>query len=105
MHRSTISKFIRKVTKIFNHLNRNRLYGKLRYNLPNSIIEIDETHIVSRRDGRGRILRGEQIWAIGAICRTTKMTRLKIVKKRNKNVCEKFAQTKISQNVEVITDC
>ncbi len=52
-------------------------------NLTDSIIEIDETHIVSRRDGRGRILRGEQIWVIGAICRLTKLIRLKIVKKRN----------------------
>jgi hypothetical protein len=46
-------------------------------NLPETVIEIDETHIVSRRDGRGRITRGKKIWVIGAICRTIKMIILK----------------------------
>ena len=49
-------------------------------------------------------MRGEQIRVIGAICRMTKMIRLKIVKRRNKNVCERFAVEKICQNSTVITD-
>jgi hypothetical protein len=96
--RKTVSKFMKKVNSIFTHLNRNDLYGKLGYNLPETVIEIDETHIVSRRDGRGRVLRGEQVWVIGAICRDTKTIRLKIVKRRNKNVCENFALNNISPN-------
>lgn len=102
--RRTVSGFIKKVISVFNRLNRNEFYGKLGMSLPETIIEIDETHIVSRRDGRGRILRGEQIWVIGAICRVTKMIRLKVVKKRNKNVCERFAITKITRNRKIISD-
>ena len=34
------------------------------------VVEVDETHITSRRDARGRILRGERYWIIGAISRT-----------------------------------
>jgi hypothetical protein len=105
LHQKTAAKFIKKTLNIFNNLNRNELYRKLGENLPNTIVEIDETHIVSRRDGRGRILRGEKVWVIGAICRITKMIRLKIVKRRNKNVCEKFARNKISQGTTIITDC
>ncbi len=63
-----------------------------------TIVEIDETHIVLRRDGRGRILRGEQVWVICAICRQIKMIRLKVVKRRNENVCERFAFKKIKNN-------
>ncbi|KAM0685597.1 hypothetical protein COBT_003192, partial [Conglomerata obtusa] len=91
IHRISIAKFIRTVISVFNHNDRNALYGKLGNNLPETIIEIDETHIVTRRDGRKRELNRKSIWVIGAICRTTKMTRLKILRRRNKNVCENFA--------------
>ena len=33
------------------------------------------------------------------------MIRLKVVKRRNKNVCERFAFKKIKQNTKTITDC
>ncbi|KAI5152296.1 hypothetical protein ENBRE01_2720 [Enteropsectra breve] len=39
---------------------------------PISVIKIDETHICSRKDSRGRILAGERYWLIGAIDRKTK---------------------------------
>ncbi|KAM0688377.1 hypothetical protein COBT_000362 [Conglomerata obtusa] len=71
---------MKKTTSVINNLDEDILYGKLRNNLVDTVVEIDETHIVSRRDGRGRILRGEQVWVIGAICRETKMIRLKVVK-------------------------
>ena len=86
IQRRYVSFFIKKATSVINNLDRDILYGKLGNNLVDTVVEIDETHIVSRRDGRGRILRGEQVWVIGAICRQTKMIRLKVVKQRNKNV-------------------
>ncbi|KAM0687900.1 hypothetical protein COBT_000854 [Conglomerata obtusa] len=76
IHSNSVSRFIRKVTSIFNHINRDELYGKLGKNLPGTIIEMDETYIVSKRDNRGRVLRGEAIWIIGAMFRETKMIRL-----------------------------
>ncbi len=89
IRRRSVSSFINKATSVINNLDREILYGKLGYNLEDTVVKIDETHIVSRRDGRGRILRGEQVWVIGAICRQPKMIRLKVVKRRNKNVCER----------------
>ncbi|KAM0684766.1 hypothetical protein COBT_004026, partial [Conglomerata obtusa] len=48
---------------------------------------------------------GVSICVIGVIRRTTKMICLKIVRRRNKNVCDNFAVRKVSQNVKIITDC
>ncbi|KAM0685883.1 hypothetical protein COBT_002902, partial [Conglomerata obtusa] len=90
IHRNSVSRFIRKAISVFNHINRDEMYGKLGKNLPGTIIEIDETHIGPRRDNRGRILRGEAIWIIGTKRREPKMIRLKIAKRRNKRICEKF---------------
>ncbi len=80
IQRRYVSFFIKKATSVINNLDRDILYGKLGNNLVDTVVGIEETHIVSRRDGRGRILRGEQVWVIGAICRQTKMILLKIVK-------------------------
>ncbi|KAM0685045.1 hypothetical protein COBT_003746, partial [Conglomerata obtusa] len=51
IHRNYIFKFIRKVISVSVYIDRNSLYGKLGNNLPETIIETDEMHIVTRRDG------------------------------------------------------
>ncbi|KAM0681160.1 hypothetical protein COBT_004130, partial [Conglomerata obtusa] len=38
----------------------------------NEVIEIDETHLVKRRDNRGRVLTNERYWVIECINRNTK---------------------------------
>ncbi|KAM0685973.1 hypothetical protein COBT_002812, partial [Conglomerata obtusa] len=88
IHHASVSKLIKKAISKINHLQRDQLYGKLGDNLLETIVEVDETHIVSRRDGEGRILRGEQIWVIGAICRTTKIFVIKMSKEEIKTSAE-----------------
>ncbi len=79
-------------------MDRNILYGILGYSLPETDLEVNGIHIVFKRNGRGGILRGEQIWVIGASCRITKMIRLKIFEKRNKNIRKNFAINTTSFN-------
>ncbi|KAM0685029.1 hypothetical protein COBT_003762, partial [Conglomerata obtusa] len=50
------------------------------------------------------IFRGKKIWVIDALCRVTKMTRLKIIKRRNKHICENFAVYNISFDLKVIIE-
>ncbi len=60
---------------------------------------------MSRRDNRERISQGEANWILDAICRETKMIRLKIVERRNERICEKFTTNKICLKLNVNTDC
>ncbi|KAI5148364.1 hypothetical protein ENBRE01_0270 [Enteropsectra breve] len=72
---------------------------------PEAIIEVDETHIVSRKDNRGRILAGERYWIIGAICRETKNIALQVVRRRTSVICSNFVRSNIDTSSRVMTDC
>ena len=52
----------------------------------NDTIEVDETHICSRRDSRGQMLAGE---TTGCISRTKEQIAIKIVRRRTKPNCER----------------
>ncbi|KAI5152559.1 hypothetical protein ENBRE01_2920 [Enteropsectra breve] len=71
---------------------------------PDAIIEVDETHIVFRKDNRGRILAGERYWIIGAICRETKNIVLQVVRRRTSVISSNFVDpddpTIHTQNIE-----
>jgi hypothetical protein len=50
------------------------------------IVEMDETHIFSRKYHRGRMLVSESVLVVGAICRTDKKDCLRIVRNSNAEV-------------------
>lgn len=102
--RETISKFLKKSYKNIRNLDLSSCFGKLSTISDNSFIEIDETHFVSRRDNRGRILRGERYWVLGAIQRNNKCIRLKVVRNRNHQICEEFINNNIEQHSNIVTD-
>ncbi|KAG0436886.1 hypothetical protein DMUE_3991 [Dictyocoela muelleri] len=91
----------------------NRLYDKIissseiHNNLlgENQIVEVDETHIVSKRDQRGRINIGERYWVIGLIERNTSRIRLKLVRSRNSRICSDFVLNNVIPGATVISDC
>lgn len=66
-------------------------------------VEMDETHLVSRRDIRGRIMPGERYWLLGVICRETKQQMIKLVRNRNRHVINEFMQY-VNPRSHVITD-
>lgn len=68
------------------------------------VVEVDETHIVSIRDDRGRINTFERYWVIGAFQRSTGKIALSVVRKRNANVCELFVRRTIRAGSTVMTD-
>ena len=71
----------------------------------NEIVEIDETHIVTRRDGRGRINLGERYWIIGCISRTTKLINMQVVRQRTKIICNNFINDHIAKGSVIMSDC
>ncbi|KAM0686042.1 hypothetical protein COBT_002741 [Conglomerata obtusa] len=82
--RQYASAFVNEILDKINYIDTDELYGKLGLGLNNSIVEADETHLISRRDGRGRILKGERYLVIGGICRITKSCRLKLTRNKKK---------------------
>lgn len=65
--------------------------------------EVDEIHVVSRRDGRGRILSGERYWLIGCFNRTSGSISLKVVRNRNAAICEQFCREDIPMGARILT--
>lgn len=83
-------------------LNMNSMFGKL--GIANIPVEIDETHMISRRDWRGRILKSERYWIIGCICRLTKQVRFKLVRNRTSDVCLQFINENINRGSTIYSD-
>jgi transposase len=71
---------------------------------PGKIVEVDETHIFSRKYHRGRMLVSESVWVVGAIWRSDKKGCLLIVRKRNAEVLITFFLQHILPGSTVITD-
>lgn len=70
----------------------------------NDVYEVDETHLHSRRDGRGRVLRGEAWWAVAIVCRATKRFKIMLTQRRTREVLVPFIQLHIPVGSRVITD-
>jgi transposase-like protein len=68
------------------------------------IVEVDETHIFSRKYNVGRVLISEAVWIVGGICRETKEVFLKAVVKRNQANLHKIIVENIVSGSTVITD-
>lgn len=102
--RETISDFLSKITAPILDLNISQMFGKLSATVDDNFVEIDETHLVTRRDARGRILKGERYWIIGAICRATKQIRLELIRQRPASVCESFVVRNIEMGSNIVTD-
>jgi transposase len=70
----------------------------------NQIFEVDETHLFSRRDARGQILRGESYWVMGIFCRLDKKCKIRITRRRNAEILCQFIRDHIPQGATVVTD-
>ena len=68
------------------------------------VVEVDETHIFTRKYHRGRVLASESVWVVGAICRQTKKVALRIVRRRNAEVLTRFVVECIAPGTTIITD-
>ncbi|KCZ77711.1 hypothetical protein H311_01272, partial [Anncaliia algerae PRA109] len=91
----TISSFINNF--MYNIDNENYAHGlPLLGGSSNDVFEVDETHIVTRRDERGRILSGERYWIIGLISRRTKEFRCVLTRSRNAFNCLSFISANIA---------
>ncbi|KAI5151747.1 hypothetical protein ENBRE01_2357 [Enteropsectra breve] len=55
-----------------------------------NIVEMDETHLFTRMYQRGRTLRGQAYWILGAIDRTTKKIKIELTIRRNAQVIDAF---------------
>jgi hypothetical protein len=86
------------------NIDTSSIFSKLTSISKNSFIEINETHIVTRRDGRGRILQGERYWIIGGICRETKQIRLELIRRRPAVICENFVMSNIELGSNDVSD-
>lgn len=69
------------------------------------IVEVDETHMCTRRDNRGRILQGERVWIFGAVERATGKLALQITNYRTVPDCSEFITDNIRVGTHIMTDC
>ncbi|KAI5151443.1 hypothetical protein ENBRE01_2143 [Enteropsectra breve] len=69
-----------------------------------NIVEMDETHLFTRMYQRGRTLRGQAYWILGAIDRTTKKIKIELTTRRNAQVINAFSANNIERSTTVITD-
>ncbi|KCZ78383.1 hypothetical protein H311_00585, partial [Anncaliia algerae PRA109] len=100
--RKYIAKFFEKILKNIDHNAYECSFPKL--GGPGNIIEVDETHIVSRRDNRGRIHPGERYWVLGLVCRNTKQIRMKLVRRRTADECCNFIKQNVNEGSMIYTD-
>ncbi|KAG0421362.1 hypothetical protein DMUE_6297, partial [Dictyocoela muelleri] len=83
----------------------NEYYATLSTNFTaDDVFEIDETHIFSRKNNQGRILRGQSYWVIGIIARNNKKIRLFVTNRRTKSIIRGFITSNIPENSIIMTD-
>lgn len=103
LNEKTVYNFIKKFNKKMDNDSFNQ-------NLPllggilDDIFEVDETHLISRRDARGRILKSERYWVIGLISRRTKEFRCILSRNRTSEICNSFIRMNIAPGSTIITD-
>lgn len=97
-----IALFINKIMKNVDTISINEYAEKL--GGVNQIVEIDETHLVSRRDARGRILSGERYWVIGCIDRVSKEVRCILTRNRTRIICEQFLNDNVLTDTIIMSD-
>lgn len=68
------------------------------------IIELDETHLYTRKYFVGRILKSEKWWLFGAISRSTGKINLKMTRTRDALNCCNFVRSSVNEGSIVITD-
>jgi hypothetical protein len=71
---------------------------------PSDVIEVEETHIFTRKYHRGRVLVSQTVRGVGVICRITKRVALRIVRKRDAASLTKSVTANISPGSTIITD-
>ena len=68
------------------------------------IVEMDETHIYSCKYSRGRVLKGQKYWVLGAISRDTKRAKLFVTTKRSMPVINRFTHDNVVEGTHIMTD-
>lgn len=97
-----VRSFLNKSMSTIDNYDSTEIYGKI--GGVEAIVEVDETHLVTRRDERGRILRGERYWVIGGICRNTKQVRCVLTRNRRRVDCESFILNNIYADTIIMSD-
>jgi transposase-like protein len=69
------------------------------------IVEMDESHLMTRKFNRGRVLVSEQLWVVGEIDRTTGQCFVVEVTNRNKATLERIIVDRIEPGSIIFTDC
>lgn len=100
--RDSVCKIIEKFYENVEATDPKYFFGKLGSH--SGIVEIDETHLCTRRDNRGRILAGERYWLIGGIDRSTRNIHLQVVRRRTKAICNDFIRSHVEPNTHIMTD-
>lgn len=70
----------------------------------NKIVEIDEAHLCSRKNFKGRILLSEQEWIFGGICRESKESFLVRVPDRKQSTLIPLIKKYVDMDSTIITD-
>ena len=94
-----VHKMIRDMMCQFNRAHRKRIGG------PGLVVEIDECHIHSRKNGVGRIEEGELWWVVGGICRQTREMFVVVVDYRNQGTLSKVIFENVEAGSLIYTDC
>jgi hypothetical protein len=71
---------------------------------PGKIVEIDETHIRTRKYKKGRVLKTEQFWVFGGICREDRRCFIVQAEKRNAFTLLPFLQQMVHEDTIIISD-
>lgn len=100
--RQHVASFIDAAMLIFDQMSANETFGPI--GGPGEIVEVDETHMVTRRDARGRILTGERYWIIGGVCRRTRQSRCLVTRFRRRAECEAFVLSTVAPGTLIMTD-
>ncbi len=71
---------------------------------PGMTVEIDESHIRSRKYNRGRILKSEAVWVFGGICRETGECFLAQCERRDANTLLPILQERVAPGTTIYSD-
>ena len=94
-----VHKMVRDLICNYNRLFKKRIGGQ------GMVVEIDECHIHSRKNGVGRIEEGDLWWVVGGICRQTSEMFAVVTKYRDRQSLSKIIFENVNSKSTIYTDC
>lgn len=89
--------FLREVCEIAEAHDRMQIGGD------NDVVEMDETHLYTRKYHRGRILRS-QLWAFGCISRLTKKLHIEVIPNKTRAILDPIIAANVRPNSYLMSD-